>query len=83
MMIGKEASCFQPFLDRLPNNWTTLYKLAKLEAHVFDRVTNDPLFAPMMTASDVDDIIAGLAEHNSNRLSRDLIIALRSLAGRI
>lgn len=38
LKIGQEASRFEPFLERMPNNWTTVYKLAKLTKAQFDRV---------------------------------------------
>ena len=50
LTIGQEASRFEPYVDRLPTNWTTIYKLASLDGTVFDRVAKDARFAPMMTA---------------------------------
>ena len=50
MTIGEKVARFQPFVDRMPNAWTTVYKLAALENHEFDRVTQSALFTPLMTA---------------------------------
>jgi hypothetical protein len=75
MKIGNEASRFEPFFEQMPNNWTTVYRLATLEKNVFERVTSDPRFAPMMTASDVDLIIRGPSA-STERLSRDWTIDL-------
>jgi hypothetical protein len=52
MKIGAEASRFEPFVERMPNNWTTLYKLAKLDKGAFDLVANDNRFTTTMTASE-------------------------------
>jgi len=42
----------------LPCSWTTLYKLAKLQPHEFERVTRDERFGPMMTAREVGQILS-------------------------
>jgi hypothetical protein len=75
MKIGTEASRFEPFVERMPNNWTTVYKLAKLEKGAFDRVANDNRFTPMMTASEVDAIVGG-SSTPKNEHCRDLMIDL-------
>jgi hypothetical protein len=76
LKIGNEASRFEPFFERMPNSWTTVYKLAKLEKDVFDHVARDHRFTPMMTASEVDAITARSSDKNSEQLSRDLTIDL-------
>ena len=75
MKIGAEASRFEPFVERMPNNWTTVYKLAKLEKGAFDRVANDNRFTPTMTASDVHTIVGG-SSTAKNEHWRDLMIDL-------
>ena len=77
LKIGNEASRFEPFFERMPNSWTTVYTLAKLEKDKFDRVTSDSRFAPTMTANDVNSIVKGPSE-NSDRMSRDWTIDLSS-----
>jgi hypothetical protein len=57
--IGEEVTRFEPFVHRLPNSWTTLWELAKLDPDQFDQVTEDSRFAPAMTAAELDDILAG------------------------
>jgi hypothetical protein len=76
MKIGKEVSRFEPFVERLPNNWTTVYKLAKLEKNVFDQVANDNRFSPMMTSSEIDRIVGGSSPTQIEHLSRDVTIDL-------
>ena len=36
--IGEKLTRFQPYLEKLPNTWTTIYVLAKMEDHDFQRV---------------------------------------------
>lgn len=76
LTIGQEASRFEPYVDRLPTNWTTIYKLASLDGTVFDRVAKDARFAPMMTAGEVALIIAGKSNESSKRLPNDWSIHL-------
>ena len=51
--IGEEATRFEPVLDKLPNTWTTIYSLAKLEAADFHKIVDDGVLTPFMTASEV------------------------------
>jgi hypothetical protein len=75
LKIGTEVSRFEPFFARMPNNWTTVYKLAKLEKDKFDLVANDSRFTPMMTASEIDAIVGDSATPKNGH-SRDLMIDL-------
>ena len=36
--IGEKLTRFQPYLEKLPNTWTTIYVLAKMDDHEFQRV---------------------------------------------
>jgi hypothetical protein len=76
LIIGRQASRFESVFDRMPANWTTVYKLATLEKDKFDRVTSDERFSPMMTGSEVDLIVKGKSGENSTRLSHDCFIHL-------
>jgi hypothetical protein len=70
MRIGQKSGRFKPYLDLLPNNWTTVYRLASLDNTVpendtekanfktdFQKVVEDPKFGPEMTAHDVTVIL--------------------------
>ena len=57
MIIGGNASRFEPFYDRLPNAWTTVYKLASIKQNEFDRVTKSEQFSPFMTAKAVAEVL--------------------------
>jgi hypothetical protein len=39
--------------DRLPDSWTTIYQLAKLEPHVFDELVKNEELHPGMTAAEL------------------------------
>lgn len=39
--------------ERLPDSWTTLYELAKLQPHEFDELVQDDVLHPGMTAADL------------------------------
>jgi hypothetical protein len=78
--IGYRASRFEPFVDNLPNTWTTIYKLAKLEPDEFDRVT--PILSPFVTAKAIDEAIglnAKKMQHSSNS-APDIKISLNSMS---
>ncbi len=36
--IGEKLTRFQPYLEKLPNTWTTIYVLAKMQDQDFQRV---------------------------------------------
>ena len=38
--IGEKLTRFQPYLEKLPNTWTTIYVLAKMDDHEFQRVAD-------------------------------------------
>lgn len=42
-------------MDRLPNTWTTIYKLAKLPPEKFDRVSAN--LTPFITAREINEIM--------------------------
>lgn len=35
--IGESAERFKPYIDRLPNSWTTLYEITQLDSDLFDQ----------------------------------------------
>jgi hypothetical protein len=61
--IGNEATRFTPFLDKLPNTWTTIYELAKLPSDKFDLVA--PGLNPFITAKQIGER-AGTKEKHSD-----------------
>ena len=78
MIIGENASRFEPFYDRLPNAWTTVYKLASIKQNEFDRVTKSEQFSPFMTAKDVTEVL-GKTPVNKKVSAAAITIDLHSL----
>jgi hypothetical protein len=83
MAIGKAVSRFEPYLDRMPNAWTTIYKLATLDGNEFEQVVQSASFAPFMTANDIDVALKGPKAKGKAKLAKDtdgLVIDLSGLA---
>ena len=77
--IGDEATRFQPVLDKLPNTWTTIYSLAKLEASDFHRIVDDGVLTPFMTASEVSGHIKTRKEQETRKT---FMISVASLSAK-
>lgn len=81
MSIGAKSSRFEPFFNRLPNNWTTLYKLASIDDAKFELVTADAdRFQPFMTARDIS-LILGIPPRSRKAQDHDVVIDLNGLDG--
>lgn len=78
LKIGKMVSRFEPYVDRLPNAWTTVYKLATLENDQFERVAHSEPFSPFMTANDVTLVLEGPKAKATKKIA-DLSIDLSAL----
>lgn len=46
--IDSMRTRFEPVLDKLPNNWTTIYELAKLDDHEFRQLVDDDVLHPLV-----------------------------------
>jgi hypothetical protein len=79
MKIGGMAPRLEHFIDRLPNNWTTLYKLALLKNDDFNRVTKNNLLSPLMTANELNELVTRKRARRRTSLHRDLTIDLSNL----
>jgi hypothetical protein len=68
--IGEKLTRFQPYLEKLPNTWTTIYVLAKMEDHDFQRVVDSGVMHPFVTLKAIEDVVhvkkAGSEEHTFN-----------------
>jgi hypothetical protein len=51
MKIGEEAPRLRPYVNNLPQSWTTLYALSKLEADKFEKIV--PQLNAYSTAKDI------------------------------
>lgn len=72
-VIGQKSDRFRPFLGCLPNTWTTIYKLSKLEADQFARVSG--ALTPFITSKEIDEHIGG-EKKSSTPQTFDFKIAL-------
>ena len=68
--IGEKLTRFQPYLEKLPNTWTTIYVLAKMQDHEFQRVVDSGVLHPFATLKAIEDVVrvrkAGDEEHTFN-----------------
>lgn len=69
--IAINSARFAPVMDRLPNTWTTIYKLAKLEADQFDALVTNGVISPFMTMSDLSKQVDGEKPKKSVNDKRD------------
>jgi hypothetical protein len=53
--IGEAGTRFEPHMEKLPSNWTTVYKLAALPPDKFDHVAQS--LTPFITAREIDEKI--------------------------
>jgi hypothetical protein len=68
--IGEEADRLKSAGDQVPNSWTTLYQLAKIEREVFDRVLTSGHLYPAMTAQELTVAISGQKEASVHYIVR-------------
>ena len=50
--IAQNLERFRPIIGRVPSNWTTIYKLSKLESDQFARISSS--LNPYMTSKEID-----------------------------
>lgn len=60
LKIADNAARFHPYVDRLPNTWTTIYKLARLPSEKFERVSAN--LTPFISAREIDEIVGDQRE---------------------
>jgi hypothetical protein len=56
-VIGNKLPRFQPYLDVLPNSWTTLYRLASLEDEDFKKVVDSGVLNPFAMWKDIEAVL--------------------------
>lgn len=78
--IGDNVTRFSPFVDRLPNSWTTIYKLAKLNPDQFDLISAS--LTPYTTSKEIDFQING-DDGPKDKANPDLKIVLGLLSPEI
>jgi hypothetical protein len=67
LAIGEAALRLRPVREKAPGYWTTIYTLASLEGHEFERVVNDDRFNPKMTAKDIYQILGRSSAQDAGR----------------
>jgi len=78
MKIGEHATRFRPFVNSLPNSWTTLYKLTGLSSDKFDRLAKTGALKPFMTAKEIDQE-TGDSKSQNPRIKSDVIISFENM----
>lgn len=56
LRIGESAERFRPYLDRLPNSWTTLYEITQLDDALFDRAIEEGAINIKMLGKEVKSL---------------------------
>jgi hypothetical protein len=69
--IGEKSTRLRPHVDKLPQAWTTLYKLSRLEPNEFDRII--PILSVDLTASDINAEL-NISTSKSAKASPDICI---------
>ena len=74
--IGQAANDLLPFAHKLPDSWTTLYQLARLQPHEIRAVTADDRFGPKTTAAGLQEIRTSSQKSKigSESISHDIYI---------
>lgn len=72
--IGEESPRFDPYLDKLPNAWTTLYALAAMESHEFKLVVEAGVLSPFVSLKEIQQVVprSGGNAKSQLRVSMDL-----------
>jgi hypothetical protein len=55
--IGKAASRFKAIIDKMPNEWTTLYMLASLDQEIFTGLVESDVITPNVTAKAIKEAL--------------------------
>ena len=55
-VIGEKLPRFQPFLSVIPNTWTTLYELARMEDDEFKTVAKSGVLHPLVTLREIEEV---------------------------
>lgn len=76
LTIGQNAPRFRPYVNNLPQTWTTLYTLAKLEPDQFSNIA--PKLTAYSTANDIA-VLLGISSKNSTSVKVDVSISFVDL----
>lgn len=73
LVIGKSYQRLMPIVEKLPPNWSTIYKIASLEPSDFDLLEKSDVISPSITAKDIDST---LSKSKSKKTQYKLTICL-------
>ena len=78
LKIGEEAPRLRPYVNNLPQSWTTLYTLSKLKVDQFEKVV--PQLNAYSTAKDVSSLLEDKSEAKEKIvLKNDIVICFADL----
>lgn len=69
LVIGQQSERLRLIIDVLPDEWTTIYKLASLEPDEFKLLKNDGRLHQEATAKFIDDILAGMPKDPNEQVA--------------
>ncbi|MCZ8018667.1 hypothetical protein [Novosphingobium sp.] len=78
--IGQQAARFVPVIDRVPNSWTTVYELAKLENDKFETLVNSKALTATATMKELRAFIDDGAKAPSDTVSFTLTVKAKNPA---
>ena len=79
MVIGNKASRFDADLEKLPQTWTTIYRLAKIDADQYELLSSNNVITPFMTAKVINDIVDSSKTNKTPTTKHDVNINLKNL----
>ena len=78
--IGEQASRFMPVIDRVPNSWTTVYELAKLENDKFATLIDSQALTATATMKELRAFIDDGGKAPSDTVSFTLTVKAKNSA---
>lgn len=78
--IGQQAERFQPVIDRVPNSWTTVYELAKLDSDKFTSIVEAEALTATSTMKELRAFIEEEGKKPSDTVSFTLTLKAKNAA---
>lgn len=73
LKIGKNKLRFVPYMQLLPNCWTTIYELAKLEKGKFQQLIDDKMVHPRATWQDMRAHVIQKKDQGTEKMPRVVV----------
>ena len=71
--IGEQAERFRSHLDKIPNNWTSLYRLARLPEEGFNRLIDSGKLHAATTMNEIDEALG----KRSSKANEDFMVLMK------